>query len=399
MKTHYDVIVAGLGPAGATAAYTLAKSGLSVLALDKAKFPRMKPCGGGITAKGIRATDIDWSSCVEFQAHRVKLVCRHQFPLKFVSATPLIYMVSRPTFDHFLVKQAEKQGVAIRQNERIKTVKQDQEKVTVVTEKQTYTSNYLVGGDGALGIVRRQILNEENKRNIYVAAETESCPMDRGVDTADEEIYFHLGSVPSGYGWVFGKRIHQSVGVYGTTRKMRNPVHRYREFVDGYAKQINGNSVPVRVHPVPVYTSKSHTVARGRVLLVGDAAGLVDPLLGEGIYYALYSGRIAGEIISQNRDSTHNIAELYQHRIDEEIGKELAIAEKLANLIYSFPSLSFKLFQAYPKIFSDFCRVLAGTQTYQGFTRELKEELLIRKPLLSRFLLGTNRFRVLLSND
>lgn len=399
MKTHYDLIVAGLGPAGASSAYSAAKLGLSVLALDKSKFPRMKPCGGGITAKGVKATEMDWSSCVEFQAHRVKLVCRNQSPLEFVSQTPLIYMVSRPTFDHFLLKQAEKQGAAIKQNEKIKSVKQDKEGVTVVTERQTYSSNYLVGADGALGVVRRQILGTENKKSLYVAAETESCPMKRGVDTAGEEIYFHLGSVPSGYGWVFGKKIHQSVGVYGTTQKMKNPVSQYREFAEAYARQINGNYVPVRAHPVPVYQAKSNIVARGRILLAGDAAGLVDPLLGEGIYYALYSGRIAGESIAQNGNSGESIAEQYQNRINKEIGQNLAIAEKLAKLIYRFPALSFKLFREYPKLFSDFCRVLAGTQTYQGFVQEWRSELLLKKPFLTRLLLGTNRFHVLLSND
>lgn len=399
MKTHYDLIVAGLGPAGASSAYSAAKSGLSVLALDKSKFPRMKPCGGGITAKGIKATEMDWLSCVEFQAHRVKLVYRNQYPLEFTSQTPLVYMVSRPTFDHFLLKQAERQGAVIQENEKIKSVRQDKEGVTVATERQTYTSNYLVGADGALGIVRRQILNVEDKKSLYIAAETESCPMERGIDTAEEEIYFHLGSVPSGYGWVFGKKIHQSVGVYGTMYKMKNPVHRYREFVNGYAKQIKGNYVPVRAHPVPVYQAKNNTVARGRILLAGDAAGLVDPLLGEGIYYALYSGRIAGEMIARHRNSREDIATLYQNRIDREIGQNLAIAEKLAKLICRFPALSFKLFREYPKLFSDFCRVLAGTQTYQGFVQELKSELLLKKPFLTRLLLGTNRLRVLLSNN
>ena len=144
---------------------------------------------------------------------------------------------------------------------------------------------------------------------------------------------------------------------------------------------------------------KKQGVAKERVLLVGDAAGLVDPLLGEGIYYALYSGRCAGETIALHFKSKENIAYQYQTRIDQEIGQDLTIAEKLASLIYRFPSLRFRLFREYPEIFYQFCRVLAGTQNYRGFITQLQSDLLSKKPLFTRFILGTNRIPALLSTD
>jgi flavin-dependent dehydrogenase len=130
---RYDAIVVGLGPAGATAAYELSKRGFNVLAFDKQKHPRYKPCGGGLTARIEKILEPDFKNVVEKTINKVNFTFQGTGDLLAESNRPLVYMVMRDTFDNFLVEKARAAGAEILEQEKVTHVEEGKDSVLVLT--------------------------------------------------------------------------------------------------------------------------------------------------------------------------------------------------------------------------------------------------------------------------
>ncbi len=165
---RYDAIVVGAGPAGSTAALTLAREGASVLLLDRARFPRDKPCGGGVTIRAASCQDIDLAPVIErtIMGARFSLRLGSAFDLRFDE--PLTYMTQRSRLDAHLVEAAVSAGSAFRDGESVRSVEVAVNRdglggsgsslagaVTVRTDGGSYTARALIGADGANGVVGR----------------------------------------------------------------------------------------------------------------------------------------------------------------------------------------------------------------------------------------------------
>jgi geranylgeranyl reductase family protein len=295
---RFDVLVVGAGPAGSATAMHLARGGANVLLADRARFPRDKPCGGGLTGRALRHAPCDVSPVVEHvvDCMVLRLGYRRRFARR--SDPPLIEMTQRRRLDAHLAEQAAGVGVDLRDGVRVEGLTFEASRVTARVEGATIAASFLVGADGANGIVARAAGLGDG---IVCGVALEGNAAWGTLDPVPYEgtAWVELGVVPGGYGWVFPKGDHGNVGVGGWLAegpKLRAHLDRLSRLhcVDpDKLSDIRGHRLPMRRLGAPP--------SRGRVLLVGDAAGLVDPLSGDGIYEAWVSARLAADAILSGR--------------------------------------------------------------------------------------------------
>lgn len=286
---QFDAIVVGAGPAGSMAAYHLARAGASVLLLDRARFPRDKPCGGGLTYRAVRELPFSVDPVVEDVVESFEFGFRYGSRFVRQGAAPIILMTQRRRLDAFLAEQAAAAGAEFRDGAKVTAVGADGG-VTVAGEP--LRSSVVVGADGVNGITARS-LGLETRYRYGVALEGNVPYTHAREDRYRGRAVLELGVVPGGYGWVFAKGDHANVGVGGwesegpKLREHLGRLCRAHEIDEDGVEELRGYRLPLR--------RSSDPVVSGRALLVGDAAGLVDPLSGDGIYEALVSARLAAE--------------------------------------------------------------------------------------------------------
>ncbi len=290
-NSQSDVIVIGAGPAGCSAAYDLAKFGFSVTLLDKSNFPRVKPCAGGITIKSLLALRYSISPiikrvCFDFAAgwsvDHIKL---------FRSKYPIAAMTVRSEFDSFCLNKCLECGVRFHQISKIIEINKTNHIWIVKTNESEFRGSYLIGADGANSVVRRMLsLGDHVKSGVALEANVQ-------VDASEHfNMEMDFGDIDHGYAWIFPKGDHLNVGIY-SLKKIKSAKKRLLEFchkrlnISLDEKMIIGHTIPYNGHHF------LHTP--GQAILVGDAAGIIDPVLGEGIYNAIRSGQIAANAIKE----------------------------------------------------------------------------------------------------
>ncbi len=373
MTTHAtnrsrDVIVVGAGPAGATLAYDLSRSGVDVLVLERERLPRYKACAGGITVKTASLLGIDFSSVTRDVVRGARIVynSRHSFTKSY--SQPLIYMVMRDEFDHLLMQRAQEAGAALVDNDKVLQVEITEQAVKVVTAKGAYTAQVVVGADGARSVVAantglmRQI-------DLGIGMEAEISVPDKRLVQWENLMGLDIGHVRGGYGWVFPKGDHLSVGAGIQLRQARRLKSGYQAVLKSHGL-MNCSATRIRSHWLPV-RRKGMAIHSGRCLLLGDAAGLVDPVTGEGIHNAVRSARIAAPVIeSYLKGSSANLQE-YETAVDKQIMPELKAARALARGFAWFPGLVFNAVGSSDRLWNACCRLLRGEDTYITLKRRL----------------------------
>ena len=290
----YDALVIGAGPAGSSTATYLARAGARVLLVDKARFPRDKPCGGGLTGRALKRIPVDPSPVVERDVDRFELRLRYGPRFARTHDEPLIRMTQRRQLDAFLADHAAAAGADLRDGVHVEAVEIDDSGVTARIGGDGVRADVLVGADGANGLVARRIgVGETIVRGVALEG---NVPLERlRVASVERTAVIELAVVPGGYGWVFPKGDHANLGVGGWG--VEGP--RLRDHLARLARahgiepesltEVRGHRLPMRRLGTPA--------GAGRTLLVGDAAGLVDPLSGDGMYEAFVSARLAADAI------------------------------------------------------------------------------------------------------
>ena len=286
----FDVLVVGAGPAGASAAVTVAKAGLTVALIDKARFPRDKLCGGLFTGRArnvfnvIHGHDIDMAL---FDQHSALEFFFHGTSLDRMQDVPPMFTTMRRPFDASLRDLALAAGAVDFAGQRIASLETDPICLELA-DGTRLTGRVLIGADGVNSTVARALFGQAYDRaTIGFALEVEAgAPHLR--PGGDLQVSF--GAVKGGYGWSFPKRHSTTVGVGGPvalTPDMRPGLDRYLSDCG-----IPSTACTVKGHLLPVGDFRA-VPGQGAVLLAGDAAGLVDPVTGEGIAHAMQSGQFA----------------------------------------------------------------------------------------------------------
>ncbi len=290
VKTYEAVIVGG-GPAGSAAGYTLASQGLNVCILDKCHFPREKLCGGLIT---LRSKEIfentfrrEWDERLFKKTDEVRFLMRGRLLSTLRGQCPL-YPTMRFDFDNYLLSLAAQAGCKLRLGNAVSKIEVDNRTV-VLADGSEIGFTYLIGADGVNTVVGRTLYGRSfNPMTIGFALEVE-VPRNKLPERADA-VDIDFGSNPWGYGWVFPKHKTFTVGVGGLHRLNKDMKASLAAFLLQHGLNISEFKVKGQYIPVGDFRPEP---GQNSILLCGDAAGFVDPITGEGIAYAMQSGRAA----------------------------------------------------------------------------------------------------------
>ena len=209
---YYDVIIVGMGPAGAAAAYALSQAGVSVLGLEKSTHPRYKVCGGGLSARIEHILPSDFLSVVEETIYRVQFTYGGKDSFLIESSQPIAYMTMREHFDQWLAQKARQAGTDLREDEPAEQVKALPEGVEVTTARGRYRSRYVIGADGAMSLIAQKFFPERRLKKIP-ALESEIRNGSSDLYSKTHMTLISLSAAKKGYGWIFPKRNGLSVGV------------------------------------------------------------------------------------------------------------------------------------------------------------------------------------------
>jgi geranylgeranyl reductase family protein len=381
MNIDYDVIVVGAGPGGATASRLCATAGLKTLVIEKERFPRYKPCGGCLSTKTVHLLGFDLSPVIENTIYGAKFTYCSRDPFIIESTDPIAFLVMRDRFDQLLVDKALESGAALLDGEKVTRVEEKDGGVEVELGKaRRLQCRYLIAADGADSIVARSLpLPPERNHGNGIAVESE-IPFDSSIHFPKRELHLvnlDFGRVPNGYGWVFPKKEWLSVGIGGMFRetKKMNPREYLKSFLKGLDYIPDGKTAKIKGHPLPSFYDERQKVAQGRILLVGDAAHLMDPLQGEGIYYAIRSGMLAGEAMEEWKREGIVPSDFYQRAVHDDICGNLKWALTLSSFVFRFTKLAYRTLKRYPELGEFYLQTLDGRETYQGFVKSVKTRI------------------------
>jgi geranylgeranyl reductase family protein len=352
---RYDVLIVGGGPAGGTAAINLAGAGLRVAILDRARFPRLKPCGGGISCRVyrrfpylepvMRSVPINLVSKVVLESPSGEVV-------HFESDEPLYAMIRRLEFDNALVDHCRNSGIEVSEGVTVSRVKVAEDGVRLTsTAGEEFISDLVIGADGVNSTVAVHAGLRGPWSPVQMAVDGTEESRFTEVSARQDTLYVYFGRGGGyGYGYVFPKAAHVNFGVGYLLDHVKKHIsekpyeHHARFFEDMKARGVlGGESQQQNFHFYPLpFGGPLRKISSHRILLAGDAAGFVNGFTAEGIYYAMVSGEHAGKTALaaiQSRNTSADFLRRHDASCEAEQGKELRRSVALQKRFYPNPAL------------------------------------------------------------
>jgi geranylgeranyl reductase family protein len=362
----WDVAVIGAGPAGASAALAAASKGKRVIILERFSIPRYKTCGGGLIGASVKMLPKSSPAPIRASAASFTFSVRGQFERTRTSKVPIIRLVQRDEFDAYLVNAAIAANAEIRQNVAVTRLTQENDVVRITTRDHgDFYARIVVGADGSAG-----------RSSAYVGVVCDEVDLGLEIELAIPQelspawanrILIDWGSIPGSYGWIFSKGDALSVGVIAK-RGNADLARAYlkdllsRHHLDHIKPSISsGHLTRCRTEDSPLY--------RGRVLVAGDAAGLVEPWTREGISFALRSGTAAGHAAAAAAEAASE-AELtaamtaYTADISSTMGYEMRTGRAFLRAFTRHPRVFHIAIIRLPQAWDIFVRLVSGETTF-----------------------------------
>jgi flavin-dependent dehydrogenase len=432
------VLVVGGGPAGATAARFLAQQGVPVRLLDRAAFPRNKPCGGGISMRVLPRfpyLEKELQRIVTHAVSRLYLEGPGGESTVIESDRPAALMIRRVEFDALLVSLAEAAGAQVIGGAEVVQAREEPDRIALTTrDGRRFDAPTVIAADGVHSVVARRLglnrgwpatsvaidMMEETPRaelrdldpsTLWVAYGYDPPIADCGLRIADwcsnpqsacnpQSIRVPHSAIRNGiaasegYAYIFPKRDHVNIGIgYVLSHYRRHiaaaPYDLQRRFIDRLRGRgiVAGESVRANFTPflIPV-GGPLRDPGRGRLLLAGDAAGFVNGFTAEGIYYAMVSGELAARAVVQTAADPSAMARQYRRACDYEIGSELRDSVAIQRFLFRDGRRIAGVIggahreSSATRLILDFA---AGGRSY----RDLRRRLLARSPLVAGHLM------------
>jgi geranylgeranyl reductase family protein len=346
----YDVAIVGAGPAGSTAAYHLATAGASVLLLDKATFPRDKPCGGGVTSRAARLLPFSIEPVVEDVVARMDCGLRYRHRFSRRADEPLAYMTQRVRLDEFLLRKAADAGAEVREGE--------------TADARELDAQIVIGADGCNGSSAKQLgLAEEVVHGVALEANYPHESRFAG------GMVIEIAVIRGGYGWVFPKGDHVNVGVGGNAEEGPRLRAELRRMCEAYgidpdaARDTRGYRLPQRLPDA--------RLARGRTAVIGDAAGLVDPFSGDGMYEAFLSARLVADASLEVLAGRTESLQPYQEAVERKITPLTRAGWGAKHAFERYPGTTYAIARL-PVTFRALAKLLVGDLPHPGVARGME---------------------------
>jgi geranylgeranyl reductase family protein len=373
---RYHVVIIGAGPAGSTAARHLAQSGLSVLLLEKAVMPRVKPCGGALTHRALTLLPLGVESFLQEHPQSWTFQGRTTPAVTIERDQPYCHIVERQHFDRFLAEAAGHAGAEVHDGEALQSLYlENPRRVQLVTTADRYEADWVIAADGAPSLTAKLAGFPRPRQGAAIEAEVavnahEFAPYQGRVE-------IHLGRYPWGYAWVIPRAGILNLGV-GSFRP--NSFALKEQFFAFVERIVGRRQVHPLGHTLP-YRLSFEPPLRGRILFVGDAAGYMDALSAEGIYSALRSGLLAAQSIVDH-EIRHTPITAYPRRFYAEFWPSLKAAVKMGLLFYPWVGFWSDFFARNQTLLDDYLDVASGRIPYQVLQRHTERALLAQPRLL-----------------
>jgi geranylgeranyl reductase family protein len=363
MTDSCEVLVVGAGPAGTTAAQILAAAGKSVILLEKEKLPRHKPCGGGVPAR----TGVLLPPGFPAAGEVAQVILQGAYTGRQTYAVPegkRCQVVERAQFDHFLAQKAVAAGAALRENCALKTLEKTGDYFSVETTQGQVTAKKICVCDGVFSPTARALGFEKNAYGFCLEGLAKS-----GAD--NKTAVFDLAAVRKGYAWSFPRGEYCAVGIGGAFAKNI----KLEKYLASFLRRTpEARGLPLENvfgGMLPDYAGGKKVYARDGAFLLGDAGGLVDPLTGEGIFYAVKSAALAAEAILSGGGEKQ-----YEESLRGEILPELDLALRYAKIFRRTPGVLLKFVMCLPRFkryANYFVEILSGTMNYRQMGERIRQ--------------------------
>ena len=364
--TQYDCVVVGAGPAGSSTAYHLAQQGATVLLLEKAAWPRSKPCTGAVSPRVAEWFDFDFAPALANTVRRVRYTWKlgDEITSELETAEP-IWIVRRETFDQFLVDQAIAQGAALHDQTLVSGVELVNGLWHIQTSRETYQARYLVAADGANGPVSGWLgLASAKLRAAAVLEFPTPLPPDQAA------LNFEFGLLKSGCLWCFPR---DRDAVMGGVTLLGKQTPNFEQTFATYAQNFDLTGGNCQVHPVKLWDGH-RTLHTQQALVVGEAAAIVDPLSAEGIRHGMYSGIKAAEAIAAALAGKPDALAGYTAAMHE-WGDNMQWAQRIASVFFRVPGLGYRVGIKRPTMTQRMGQLLAGEIQYSDIANRVIKRL------------------------
>ncbi|ARF54249.1 geranylgeranyl reductase family protein [Streptomyces gilvosporeus] len=373
----WDVVVVGAGPAGASAAHAAACTRRRVLLLEKAELPRYKTCGGGIIGPSRDALPPGFELPLSDRVHAVTFSMNGRLARTRRSKHMLFGLINRPEFDAGLVESAKDAGARVRTGVTVARVEQhgaevpDRRTVAVVlSDGEVVLARAVVGADGSAGRIGGHV--GVKMAQVDLGLEAEIPVPDTVAEDWAGRVLIDWGPIPGSYGWVFPKGDTLTVGVISA----RGEGAATKRYLDDFIGRLGlaGFEPSISSGHLTRCRAEDSPLSRGRVLVCGDAAGLLEPWTREGISFALRSGRLAGEWavrVAEAHDGvdTRRQALNYAFAIKASLGVEMGVGRSLLGIFSRRPGLFHAALTGFRPAWNAFAKITRGTTTLAELVR------------------------------